>query len=296
MRKFNAEEVFEKVTGGRLKGKDLIVTPEGLKDLGFAETPTRGSCVYYTKSDCEYAIASVWNNEYGEYSMVLMPEWLPSKIGYCSIFFNRKKCGDDGLMPTIIYKGKNKSLHRVMMEIHLNKEIDKDCKYDHINVCRSCCTIDNIREATDLQNSGNMFKSLERIAYSQEDKIYLQVKLTDTKKIQRLKNLGLRVNPMNDDIVGMSSPEYPDREMYYRVAKTVQMIIYGKYLYNILNDFKHEYGMHLLVHQYVLKDITKEEACEFNYQYYKSTVWNEELFKYAITEPLAEPYSLPKIA
>lgn len=281
MRKDVAEATFYAVTGGKVRGEDLIVTPDMLKNIGFKETKTKGSCVYYTNPECEYAVAFIPNPDTCEDDIVLMPGWLPEKIDYRSIYFNCRK-NNDSLVPMINYHGRCKYLHKVMLEILTDNELGKDKKYDHINVCRNCCIEDNIRIATDLENSGNMSKTLS-CAYSQKNSIYLSVKLTDAKKIQRLKALGLTVIENSNGKVEIYSKPYPDRATWFAVMKKAQKIIYGSFLYNILNDFSHEYGIHLLVHQYVLKDITEAEARQFNHEYWKSFyTWNNYIFEYAI--------------
>lgn len=281
MKREIAEATLYNVTGGRVKGKDLIVTPEMLKSIGFKEIKTRGRCVYYIKPDCKYAVAFVVNKDTGEDDIVLMPSWLPEKIEYSSICFNRRK-NNDSLVPVVRFEGKNKYLHKVMMEILNGEKSDKEKKYDHINVCRNCCIEENIRLASDLQNSGNMSKTLS-CAYSQKNSIYLSVKLTDAKKIQSLKALGLTVIENSNGKVEIYSKPYPNRATWYSDMKKAQKIIYGSFLYDILNDFSHEYGIHLLVHQYVLKDITEAEARQFNYEYWKSFyTWNNYIFEYAI--------------
>lgn len=281
MKREIAEATLYNVTGGRVKGKDLIVTPEMLKSIGFKEIKTRGRCVYYIKPDCKYAVAFVVNKDTGEDDIVLIPSWLPEKIEYSSICFNRRK-NNDSLVPVVRFEGKNKYLHKVMMEILNGEKSDKEKKYDHINVCRNCCIEENIRLASDLQNSGNMSKTLS-CAYSQKNSIYLSVKLTDAKKIQSLKALGLTVIENSNGKVEIYSKPYPNRATWYSDMKKAQKIIYGSFLYNILNDFSHEYGIHLLVHQYVLKDITEAEARQFNYEYWKSFyTWNNYIFEYAI--------------
>lgn len=281
MKREIAEATLYNVTGGRVKGKDLIVTPEMLKSIGFKEIKTRGRCVYYIKPDCKYAVAFVVNKDTGEDDIVLMPSWLPEKIEYSSICFNRRK-NNDSLVPVVRFEGKNKYLHKVMMEILNGEKSDKEKKYDHINVCRNCCIEENIRLASDLQNSGNMSKTLS-CAYSQKNSIYLSVKLTDAKKIQSLKALGLTVIENSNGKVEIYSKPYPNRATWYSDMKKAQKIIYGSFLYDILNDFSHEYGIHLLVHQYVLKDITEAEARQFNYEYWKSFyTWDNYIFEYAI--------------
>lgn len=281
MKREIAEATLYNVTCGRVKGKDLIVTPEMLKNIGFKEIKTRGRCVYYIKPDCKYAVAFVVNKDTGEDDIVLIPSWLPEKIEYSSICFNRRK-NNDSLVPVVRFEGKNKYLHKVMMEILNGEKSDKEKKYDHINVCRNCCIEENIRLASDLQNSGNMSKTLS-CAYSQKNSIYLSVKLTDAKKIQSLKALGLTVIENSNGKVEIYSKPYPNRATWYSDMKKAQKIIYGSFLYNILNDFSHEYGIHLLVHQYVLKDITEAEARQFNYEYWKSFyTWNNYIFEYAI--------------
>lgn len=120
-------------------------------------------------------------------------------------------------------------------------------------------------------------------AYSQKNSIYLSVKLTDAKKIQSLKALGLTVIENSNGKVEIYSKPYPNRATWYSDMKKAQKIIYGSFLYNILNDFSHKYGIHLLVHQYVLKDITEAEASKFNYEYWKSFyTWDNYIFEYAI--------------
>lgn len=281
MKREIAEATLYNVTGGRVKGKDLIVTPEMLKSIGFKEIKTRGRCVYYIKPDCKYAVAFVVNKDTGEDDIVLIPSWLPEKIEYSSICFNRRK-NNDSLVPVVRFEGKNKYLHKVMMEILNGEKSDKEKKYDHINVCRNCCIEENIRLASDLQNSGNMSKTLS-CAYSQKNSIYLSVKLTDAKKIQSLKALGLTVIENSNGKVEIYSKPYPNRDTWFSIMKKAQKIIYGSFLYDILNDFSHEYGIHLLVHQYVLKDITEAEARQFNYEYWKSFyTWNNYIFEYAI--------------
>lgn len=281
MKREIAEATLYNVTCGRVKGKDLIVTPEMLKNIGFKEIKTRGRCVYYIKPDCKYAVAFVVNKDTGEDDIVLIPSWLPEKIEYSSICFNRRK-NNDSLVPVVRFEGKNKYLHKVMMEILNGEKSDKEKKYDHINVCRNCCIEENIRLASDLQNSGNMSKTLS-CAYSQKNSIYLSVKLTDAKKIQSLKALGLTVIENSNGKVEIYSKPYPNRATWFSVMKKAQKIIYGSFLYNILNDFSHKYGIHLLVHQYVLKDITEAEASKFNYEYWKSFyTWDNYIFEYAI--------------
>ena len=281
MKREIAEATLYNVTCGRVKGKDLIVTPEMLKNIGFKEIKTRGRCVYYINPDCKYAVAFVVNKDTGEDDIVLIPSWLPEKIEYSSICFNRRK-NNDSLVPVVRFEGKNKYLHKVMMEILNGEKSDKEKKYDHININRNCCIGDNIRIATDLENSGNMSKTLS-CAYSQKNSIYLSVKLTDAKKIQSLKALGLTVIEKSNGKVEIYSEPYPNRDTWFSVMKKAQKIIYGSFLYNILNDFSHKYGIHLLVHQYVLKDITEAEASKFNYEYWKSFyTWDNYIFEYAI--------------
>lgn len=276
--KEQAEVTFYAVTGGKVSSTDLIVTPDMLKNIGFKETKTKGSCVYYTNPDCKYAVAFISNPDTYEDDIVLMPGWLPEKIGYCSIYFNRRK-KNDSLVPMIRHNGKCKYLHKVMMDILEGKNNNL---YDHININRNCCIEDNIRKATDLENSGNMSKTLS-CAYSQKNSIYLSVKLTDAKKIQSLKALGLTVIEKSNGKVEIYSEPYPNRDTWFSIMKKAQKIIYGSFLYDILNDFSHEYGIHLLVHQYVLKDITEAEARQFNYEYWKSFyTWNNYIFEYAI--------------
>ena len=136
MKREIAEATLYNVTCGRVKGKDLIVTPEMLKNIGFKEIKTRGRCVYYIKPDCKYAVAFVVNKDTGEDDIVLIPSWLPEKIEYSSICFNRRK-NNDSLVPVVRFEGKNKYLHKVMMEILNGEKSDKEKKYDHINVCRN---------------------------------------------------------------------------------------------------------------------------------------------------------------
>lgn len=282
MKREIAEATLYNVTCGRVKGKDLIVTPEMLKNIGFKEIKTRGRCVYYINPDCKYAVAFVVNKDTGEDDIVLIPSWLPEKIEYSSICFNRRK-NNDSLVPVVRFEGKNKYLHKVMMEILNGEKSDKEKKYDHINVCRNCCIEENIRLASDLQNSGNMNRTLE-CAYNQENRIHFSVKLTDAKKIQKLKALGLTVTEKENGKIEIYSQPYSDRNTWFSVMKRAQRIIYGRFLYDILNDFSHEYGIHLLVHSYVLNDITKKEARQFNHDYWESTytTWNKYIFEYAI--------------
>lgn len=273
MKRKTAEILINRITNGRVNGFRLIVTADDLRKRGFKEVTTRGSCVYYINPDCDYAVAFIKDD------MVLMPSWLPKEIGYCSIFFNCRKYNDKAV-PMIRYENKNKYLHKVMME---SKGYAKDLSYDHINVCRNCCNIENLRPATSQQNTGNMSKVLD-CAYSCS--LCFQFCVHTTKRQdKKLKGLGLTLNKKGNK-TEITSPVYKDKNTWFANMKAAQKIIYKEFLYDICNDFSHEYGIHLLIHRDIFKDVTEDEARKFNYEYwrgeYSSSIFAKRVFEYAV--------------
>ena len=301
------KDAVTKITCGAVSGENLEVTEEMLIASGFTKHKARRSkrCFYFTHSLCKYAVVYIYSADYKWVNKVIIPAWLLEALNYRSICFKNRKdyrrSPSDEETPVVTSDdGDTVYLHKFMLEIATGRGLGSELKYDHINGSRLCCIEENLRIASDVQNSGNMARTLQ-CATKEIKKINFSVTSLDAGQEQELKDMGLKVKrSANSKGALVSSKVYTNKDEWFTDMKKAQRIIYGDFLYDILNDFckySNCYGVDLLIHRYILGDMTEEEIRLFNFIYQRSRLCDEpDKFDYAMTNPLEVPYSLPKIA
>lgn len=131
------------------------ITREYLKKQGYKERRTQGEAVYYVKDGEDLVI--VFGMHLSKEFKVLLDRRTCEKIKWRSIFINEK--GDGKLVPSVKYKGKTESLHKMCMQAHGVQKNANETDIDHINHNRFDCRFENLRFCTRNQNQLNRSSS-----------------------------------------------------------------------------------------------------------------------------------------
>ena len=257
----------------RLQRMNQVVneTPEEiikqLEAKGFKKKKTRGACMYYRKDGERYAVvATNHKNTPNDKVLIIVEDAVVKKLGYPSIYLKSRNDGKE--VPCIYMKSikKYKTLHRVM--------IDTELDIDHINSNVYVCIFENLRPCTKKQNNLNssrcvIIEDIVRngvICYGHKVEV-------DEKQMRELIPLGFKIQS-NSERTGkyiLESPlcnEVVSACQIYTEAEKI--LLEGtdmvQFVYDIMNDFSRT--LNLLIHHYVLHDITKEEAYKMNLLYW----------------------------
>lgn len=230
----------------------LKVTVDEVMRAGFTPKYTRrkSGTTYYVSDNCEYVLASIRDNH-----LVILDKETYESIGGISIHMKFKEYHNDKIpaIPRIIKDNKEVPLHRVVTNAQ------KDVQVDHINHNQSCCIKENLRLCNNRQNTINRQDKCGVWEYSDEEGTYYAY--------------DLKANGCNkkrhDSIV----------ECYLAYRDTARAIYKEKeledFVYDIENDFSKTLG--LLIHYYILGDITKEEMYQMNLEYWRDKFNKESI-------------------
>ena len=233
----------------------LEVSVDDVERAGFTERyPKRKSgATYYVRDTCEYALARTKNGIF-----VILDKETYESVKDISIYTNNKGRNykfvegllvyieDNEHIPRIRLDGKDKMLHRVVMGE------PKGVQIDHINHNQSCCIKENLRPCNNKQNTINRQDRCGVWEYGDEEEIYYYA-----------------YDLVMDGCIKKRCDSKVDCFLGYR--DTARVIYKGteleKFVYDIENDFSETLG--LLIHYYILGDITKKEMYQMNLDFWE---------------------------
>lgn len=233
---------------------------------------SNGKTRYYEKNNENYVIPINGTEVY------LTEREFNKKAGYYSIGTKYKHSGK---MPCTMRNGRNIDCHK---DLYPTKD---GLQVDHKNHCLNYFTRDNLRYCTGSQNLVNRqinIKPQKKWNKNSFSWIVRNDYINDEVEIQ-LQKLGISIEKFRDTSK-VTSSKYNTKQELYAVMTQASYILFGEFVYDLGNDFSHEYGTYLLIHIYVFGDITYEEARRFNLAYWKDIVSNnysEESYEYACT-------------
>lgn len=235
------------------------------KEQGFKEKGTDGACIYYLKDGEEYTLARTGQNR-----LIVVADDLVREIDFQSLFHKPRKCGD---VPARAVNGEPVPLHRSELG-----------EVDHINHNTDFCVRWNFRECSSEENNKNRrcsAKIKEHYYYTGEYAGYRYEVRLDESQAEELLQIGFTVKPRSRR-KGQITLQSPIREKqvmaYLDYAMAERILLKGtdmaQYIYDIKNDFSET--LNLLIHHYVLKDITEEEMYEMNLLYWEIRLEEEK--------------------
>lgn len=243
----------------------LKVTVEDVKRAGFTERYPKYRCgtTYYVKDSCEYVLARTGGNFWvildkktyefiGGYNIHMNNKGRNYKsVGGILVYIEDNEHRDDySHVPRIRLNGKDKMLHRVVMNAQ------KDVQVDHINHNQCCCIEKNLRCCTNEQNTINRQDRCGVWGYSDEEGTYYAYDLEANGCNKK------RYDSIVDCYLGYRNTA---RELYKGTG-------FEDFVYDIRNDFSETLG--LLIHYYILGDITDGEMDQMNLDYWRDTLDN----------------------
>lgn len=229
-----------------------------LEAKGFKKIKTVGACVYYRKDGEEYTIAHTGQNR-----LVIVEDAVAEATGYQSIFHKPRKCGD---VPARAVEGEPLPLHRSILG-----------QIDHINHNPDCCVSWNFRVCSTEENNKNRRCSAKIKEYEYKEQglfagYRFEVRV-DESQTEELLQIGFTVKPRSrrKGKITLQSPlRMRQVRAYQDYTQAERILLRGtdmeQYVYDITNDFSET--LNLLIHYYVLHDITKEEMYEMNLMYW----------------------------
>ena len=254
-----------------------------LIDNGFSGRDSIGSnggTVYYEKENEKYVVAINGTAVY------LTEHKFIEKVGYRSISVKLK---NSGLVPCIKQGKKTVDCHKEICPTEFVENKKDEIQTDHTNHCLNCFIEETLRRCTISQNNLNRQRTLNRGVdwFNLRFDWVINKKYVGKEHEKQLKELGLIVKARKDGVsVRVNGTPYKAKQELYAVMTQASKILYGEFVYDLGNDFSHEYGIYLLIHMYVFGDITYKEARRFNLAYWKDIISNEyceEAYEYACT-------------
>lgn len=244
---------------------------EDIERAGFVPKPTRGGAMYYIKDGVRYAV--VVANRLGDEYMLIVENDRFKELGYPSIFLD-DKTGRNMLVPCIQNGCKYIRTHNLLLPVWAGKHVD------HINHNRFLCTGSNLRYSTPLENSMNSQGRCEIYVYPDIYKYTygLKVDVCEKDKIAWLRGIGFEERGRTSKKITLVSNAVHDFmvDSYLAYRDTARELYKGTgmedFVYDIENDFIKTTG--LLIHYYILGDITEEEMHKMNLDFWRDRLDN----------------------
>lgn len=248
-----------------------------LLEKGFEKMTTRGNCVYYRKDGEKYALAVMHHrNDSKDKVVIIVEDAEVSRLGYPCIILKSRH--DSKKIPCIRYNGKLVALHRHMLNVASD--------IDHINSNVYVCIFDNLRPATQKQNCLNTRRmaKIREYEYREQGKFAgygFEVRISEN-QAEELVQIGFTVkirNRKRGEITMQSPLHMCQVRAYQDYTKAEKILLKGtdmeQYVYDIQKDFSQT--MNLLIHYYILHDITEEEIYEMNLLYWSMRLDNDSV-------------------
>jgi len=246
--------------------KYISVSEDSLHEAGFEmKSPRKGNAIYWVRKDIDYVLVKIWTKDIPR--LVVIDKETYIEIEGKSIFMNQRK-PESPHVPCIQSKKKLKSLHRCVLEGSDGTQID------HINHCQGFCVKDNLRKCTNQENSMNRYDKLG--VYIPGHFYEIEVEVGNEGFITELKREGfVEKRSKNGKTVKMTSPSFDSIVDCYIDSTEKHKALYKgtrmeEFVYDIKNDFTNTIG--LLIHCYILQDITEEEMFRMNEDYWRDLV------------------------
>lgn len=259
-----------------------IITEDSLISAGYKVRLPKRRCHtrYFVNDNEEYVLAEV--QEVGERVWVIIDRDTYEQIGGSNISMKYRKTASI-YFPSIKLDGDTVSLHRLVLGAHGNYQVD------HINQCQMFCVPENLRECTNTENSINRRDKLGVESYPVKGRHVsnYRIKVAEGNEsfIAYLKNEGfIRDRNRAKGMVVMKSPFFDSKLDCYIDSTAKHKKLYEgtrleEFVYDITNDFRDT--MYLLVHHYILHDISYEEMYQMNKEYWQDKNDSGELLKMA---------------
>ena len=247
-------------------GKYISVSEESLHEAGFEKgSRHKGKAIYWVRKDVDYVLVKTRTKNTSGWVIIDKETYI--EIEGKSIFMNQRKPKSPHV-PCIHADGEKKSLHRYVMGGPDGTQID------HINHCQGFCVKDNLRKCTNQENSMNRYDKLG--VYIPGHFYEIEVEVGNESFITELKREGfVEKRSKNGKTVKMTSPSFESIvDCYIDSTKKHKALYKGtrmeEFVYDIKNDFTNTIG--LLIHCYILQDITEEEMFRMNEDYWRDLV------------------------
>ena len=251
----------------------LYVNEDQVMEAGFEPKNPKIKCgtTYYVSDTCEYVLVVARDG-----FQVILDKAMYSEIGDSSIYVKYREYhnSEDEPIPCV----SDKWLHRVVMDA------PKGIQVDHINHNQNCSVKENLRFCNNSQNTLNRQDKCG--VYEQFDTegttLYgyaLKVDACEEDRITLLKDKGfIKMKNRKGKATFRSNDVYESKVDCYLAYRDSARALYKgtekeDFIYDIENDFSETLG--LLIHYYIIGDITKEEMYQMNLDYWRDSLDNE---------------------
>ena len=256
-----------------------IITEDSLISAGYKVRLPKRKCnaKYFVNDNEEYVLVQV--QEEGKREWVIIDKDTYEQIGGKGIYMNRRK--DTSPYLPCIWLDTKVFLHTFVLRVYGNHQVD------HINQCQKFCVLGNLRECTQTENNMNRHNSLN-VGIVKSNDVYvgynytIDVEASNKDFIDWLAGEGFVCDTCGKKIVTMRSKIFENEvDCYINSTVKYKKLYEGtrleEFVYDITNDFRDT--MYLLVHHYILHDISYKEMRQMNEEYWRSkSVFGKLLF------------------